>query len=300
MERKKVAVIGMGRIGGAFARILKKKGHLVEGWDKNAKKVRSQKKLEEVVSEADFVFLCVPSNALREVLQKIQKKVQKKTILVCLAKGIETKSLKIPEQILGEFDCGMGYAILGGPLLAEELLKKQGGVGLVGSSKKKIFLELKKILKGTGVSLVYSRDTYGVSLGGVLKNIYSLAFGIASALSWGGNMKGWFFVQALREMSGIAKALGGNGKIATDIGVLGDVAACSLSPHSHNRKAGEVLLKKGRGKLKTEGIISAPSLFKALGGRVREFPILFALQKILEKKSSPQEAYEKLVRDIES
>jgi len=40
-------------------------------WDKDASKISGQKLLSEMISSADFVFLCIPSWAMREAVTSI-------------------------------------------------------------------------------------------------------------------------------------------------------------------------------------------------------------------------------------
>jgi len=292
--KKVVGIVGAGRIGNALARAARTGGHEVRVWDKDEKKLKKKRTLQETISGADVVFLCVPSGALRSVLKSLGGILDEKAVLVSLSKGIERRTLKIPAQILEEFSRGSGYAILGGPMLAEELNAGEGGIGVLGCKNRRIFSAVGDLLRDGGVKLIYARDPYSVSLAGVLKNIYSLPFGIAGALSWGGNRKGWMLVQSVKEMSEVARLLGGNANVVSGPAGLGDLSACILSSHSHNRRAGEQLVRRGRFPENAEGVVSAPSLFKVLEKDVEGLPVLSSLKKVFREKKRAREVFEEL------
>jgi glycerol-3-phosphate dehydrogenase (NAD(P)+) len=294
-----IAVIGAGRIGNAFARIFKKKGYSVELWDKEEGRVRGQRSLFEVVSGADVVFLCVPSWALREVCALIRNALKDGVFVISTAKGIEKNTLKTPDEIMAEFLNKKGIGMLGGPMLAEELDLNHVGVGVVGSVNKEVYKTVEVLFQNTPVRILYSKDVHGVALGGILKNVYALAFGIADGLEWSGNAKGWLLVASMNEMSRLAWTLGGRKKTIEGIAGLGDLGTCGFSEYSRNRQAGQDVLEDGIFDEKSEGVVSAPSLFSIVGRRVKKFEILNALRYIIEERKNPRETFQDLLKNIQ-
>ena len=294
-----IAVIGAGRIGNAFARIFKKKGYTVELWDKEEGKVRGQKSLFEVVSSADLIFLCVPSWALREVCGLIKSAVRSGVYIISTAKGVEKETLKTPDEIIGEFFHKKMFGMLGGPMLAEELDLNHVGVGMIGSANKEVYKAMCVLFQDTSVQMLYSKDIHGVALGGILKNVYALAFGIADGLGWSGNAKGWLLVESMNEMSRLAWTLGGKKRTIAGIAGLGDLATCGFSEYSRNRQAGQDVLEDGKFDIQSEGVVSVPSLFSIVGKKVKKFEILNALRGIIDERKDPREIFQNLLKHIQ-
>lgn len=298
MAQNNIAIIGAGRIGNAFGRIFRKKGYDVELWDKEEGRVRGQKSLFEVVSDADVIFLCVPSWALREVCGLIKSAVRDGVFVISTAKGIEKNTLKTPDEIIGEFFHKKMFGMFGGPMLAEELDLNHVGVGVIGSANKNVFEMTKALFHDTPVRILYSKDMHGVALGGILKNVYALAFGIADGLEWSGNAKGWLLVQSMNEMSRLAWTLGGRKRTIEGVAGLGDLGTCGFSEYSRNRKAGQDVLEDGKFDIQSEGVVSAPSLFLIVGKKTKKLEILNALREIIDERKNPREVFKNLLTHI--
>lgn len=296
--QKKIAIVGAGRIGTALSRIFEEKKYDVSLWDKEEGKIPGQKDIAEIVSEADIVFLCVPSWALREVCGLISKSVPHDAVIVSMAKGIERDTLKTPEQIMGEFFPIKTFGMIGGPMLAEELNLDHVGVAMLGYRGERVREEIEEAFRDTSVRVKSTKDMHGVALGGVLKNVYALAFGIVDGLKWSGNAKGWLLVESMEEISKLSRVLGGRKKTVLDIAGLGDLATCGFSEYSRNRKAGQDVLEDGKFDIKSEGVISAPSVFVLAKRKTKKLRVLAALQDIIERRKDPREVFKALLENI--
>src|SRR3989344_8378714 len=97
-----VAIIGAGAIGQALAHILdRNKENRLELFDKDPAKVtRAALPLPDVVKEAEVLFLCVPSWAMRGALTEMKSYLSQDAIVVSLAKGIEEEHKKTMDALL--------------------------------------------------------------------------------------------------------------------------------------------------------------------------------------------------------
>ncbi len=283
MTKTKTTIIGAGEIGQVIGKLIYKNTQ-VAFWDKNPKKVKDQIDFNEAVSQADFIFLCTTSDAIRSVLNDAKSYLGKHTAIVSVAKGLEETSSKTMNEVLLEFLPKNRCAILGGAMLAEELTSGQSGFGVVGSSNKELFKKLANLFSKTNLYLEYSDDTQGVALAGVLKNIYAIALGIAEGLKWGDNQKGALVARATNEMATIIKNLGGKHETAYGNAGLGDLLATGLSPHSLNHTAGISLATNKSIKKISEGMRSAPFMLKRIEKYKLSLPIFSDLEKILASK----------------
>ncbi len=303
---KKIVIIGAGEIGQAIGKILQnKKGIIIEFWDKKPIKVSGQKFTAKIISstnfpgkDADFLFLCVPSWAIGSALTKARAQFNKRTIVISLAKGIEEKTLKTMDGLLEELlPDNWPFALLTGPMLAEEISDREAGIGLVSSSQIQIFHALTKLFAKTNLRLEYSADVYGSALVSVLKNIYAIGLGIAEALNLGGNTKGWLTQKALKEMAEIIRILGGCQETVFGLAGLGDLVATGFSPYSSNRELGVLLVNSGEINLKSEGLVSLPSFLRLLSRKrkkIDDFHFLKALQEIILENKNPRIIFKKL------
>jgi len=293
---QKIAIIGAGEIGKALGGVFEKNTDLVEYWDKDVSKMPAEKELSEVVSDADFLFLCIPSWAVREALAAASESLKKEAIVVCLSKGIEKATKKTMEEVLKEFSCTdshtgetcvFKFALLGGPMIAEEIAAGNFSAGVVASESEEVFEKIKPLFEGSNTKLEYSSDVYGVALCGVLKNIYTLLLGMVDGLGSTDNRKGYIAAKAVGEMSEIIEILGGKKETAFSVAGLGDLIATGFSECSHNFCTG-CKIAKGEKDATSEGTNSLSVVLGILGDRANEFPILVALDKTVNKKEDPK------------
>lgn len=305
----KVVIIGAGEIGSAIKSVLSSKKDVeVELRDKNESKIPDQKPLAAIIPSADFVFLCVPSWAMRAAAGGVAPLLNKNAAVISLAKGIEMDSKKTIDDLLEEIlPKKQKFALLSGPMIAEELVQGMGGFGVVASTDREVFEELKKLFIGTKLFVEYSKDVRGVSLAGILKNIYAVGLGIVDGLGWSGDIKGWLTAKAINEMAEVIKILKGKSETALGTAGLGDLVATGFSEYSRNREAGEELIKTKECCLKSEGINSLPVIIELLGlGRAtalsrksEKFPILKSLERIILKRENAEIIFEELIASFE-
>ena len=276
-----VVIVGVGEMGSALGGILKKKEIKVDFWDKSIDLVMGQKALAEIIPSVDFLFFCVPSSAMTEAVKSVLPFLSQRTIIISLAKGIEEASKDTMDKLLEKLlPDNQNFAVLGGPMLAEELSKGMGGVAVVGTKNKINFEKLSGLFENTNLSLEYSGEVRSVALASVLKNIYAIGLGIADGLEWGENQKGWLISKSVQEMAELMTLLGGKQELIYSPAGLGDLIATGYSSYSSNRKVGEAVAKTGE-HLVSEGSKSLPFILGSITGKESEFKILPALNKIL-------------------
>ncbi len=250
-----IAIVGAGALGQAVAHVLReKKSVRCSLYDKDATKIPDQGSLHETVAGALVVFFCVPSWAVREALQEAGEFFADGTLVVVLSKGLEESSSKTMDIVCDEtLPPRALWALLSGPMLARELSEGLPGCGVVASRSREALRILRKVFRGTPLSLSYSTDAHGVALSGVLKNVYSFGIGIADGIRLGNNAKGILVSRALGEMAALVSKLGGKRSTALGVAGAGDFIATCFSPYSRNRMAGERIGATGTLSLTSEG-----------------------------------------------
>jgi glycerol-3-phosphate dehydrogenase (NAD(P)+) len=290
MDKKKVVIVGAGEIGRAIGGALVAVGHRVDYWDSDRTKVEGERPPLETVPEADFVFVCVPSSALRSALMGIYSHLKPGAAVVTLTKGLEDKTNKSAEQLLAEvLPASQSVAVLGGPLLAEEIARGSIGFVVVGTTDRELVKSLTEIFAGSSIRVDGSGDPRAVALAGVMKNIYTLAISFAEALGWGDNARGFLVARALEEMRIMSTKLNLDGGVISGLPGLGDLVATAASKGSRNRQSAEELIKTGKAENRGEGMNSLEPLIFLLGGNLTEFPVLRMVADIVLNHETPAE-----------
>jgi glycerol-3-phosphate dehydrogenase (NAD(P)+) len=96
-------------------------------------------------------------------------------------------------------------------------------------------------------------DVIGVEMAGALKNVYAIAVGMGYSLGIGENTRAMVMARAVREMSKLGEAVGGQRDTFSGLAGMGDLIVTCTSKRSRNRHVGEEL---GSGKTVQE-IIAA-------------------------------------------
>lgn len=295
-----VAIIGAGEIGQALSHVLSKNTEVsINLWDKQEDRVPDQKPLAEVVASANCVFLCVPSWVLRSVAREIAEHLSPTAVVISLAKGIEEKTLKTMDQILAEELPVTLHGVIGGPLIAEELLADLSGIGVLAASDDRLFVRMMPIFLNTNLHIEHNSDIHGVALCGVIKNIYAMGLAMAADLKFGSNFNGWLIKQACYEMGDILTVLGGQRDTAYSSAGLADLVATGSSVYSKNYVSGEEIAEKGATEQKSEGIVSLPQLLELVGTNANTLPLLGALREIIQEKKNAKEALTSLLHNAQ-
>lgn len=291
-----VTIIGAGRIGAALGKIIGATGHKLKIWDNNPAKNLTGGTLAETTQDADLLFLCVPSWAVRSVASAAKLFLKQKTIIVSLAKGLETDSAKTMDLVLTEtLPRDQIFFILGGPMLAENIEAGGLGLGVAASKNKDAFRTLQEIFDQTNIQLEYSPNPRAVAWAGALKNIYAAAMGLADGLSWSENAKGWLAAKSLREMAEVSKIVCGSVEEITSTAGLGDFIATAYSRNSGNRSQGEALATIGQTSKKSEGLNSLPLLNQVLAEKANQFKILKTLTQVIPNPTNLKNIFESLL-----
>jgi glycerol-3-phosphate dehydrogenase (NAD(P)+) len=262
------AVLGAGSWGTAFAKVLADAGHSVTMWARRpgiAAAIREQRvnpdylpalRLPSTVTAtadpraalraADLVVLAVPSQTLRGNLADWASAIDPRATLVSLMKGIELGTLRRMSEVICE-SAGVAadrVVVVSGPNLAAEIAAEQPTATVVACRD----MARAEFVQNT-ITTRYFRpytndDVIGCELGGAVKNVIALAYGMCAALGFGDNTRASLITRGLAETARLGAALGANPLTFAGLAGLGDLVATCSSPLSRNRTFGEHL---GRG-----------------------------------------------------
>jgi glycerol-3-phosphate dehydrogenase (NAD(P)+) len=200
----------------------------------------------EALDGADLVVLAVPSQTLRHNLADWSRAIVADATLVSLMKGIELGSSKrMSEVIMESASVPPGrVAVVSGPNLAAEIAAEQPAATVVACVDADRAGLVQRSISTRYLRPYTNEDVIGCELGGAVKNVIALAYGMANALGFGDNTKATLITRGLAETARLGVALGADPLTFAGLAGLGDLVATCSSPLSRNRTFGEHL---GRG-----------------------------------------------------
>jgi glycerol-3-phosphate dehydrogenase (NAD(P)+) len=282
-----VLIIGAGALGASLAKIIPKDHAEVDFWDIDESKCPGGRKpLETLVPAANYIFMCVPSWAMRPAVAQYAALITPLTVVVSLAKGLESPTAKTMYEVCVEvLPPNQPVALMGGAMLAHEIGTGLPGMAVIACTDDAIAANLMALMHGSVLQLSWAGDARSVAIAGVLKNVYAIMLGIGDGLGLGSNTRGWLFAQAVQEILEIGKLLHADASVLLSVAGIGDLVATGLSTQSKNHTAGVQLAQQGRTMLECEGIMSFPSVLQIVGQRP-SLRIMNALEAILVRNQN--------------
>lgn len=263
----KVAILGGGSFGTVIANMVAENGFDVNLWLRDealaahinlahentrylpeyklSSRLFASTSIEEVVKGADIVFVSIPSQSFRQVVRQAREWLKPEQMLVSTTKGIEAQTFSLMSEILREELPLSPVGVLSGPNLAKEVASRQLTATVIASDSSELRSAVQEILHSSYFRVYASSDSYGVELGGTLKNIYAIAAGLSAALGMGENTKSMLMTRSLAEMSRFAVCMGANPMTFIGLAGVGDLIVTCMSPLSRNYRVGYAL---GEGK----------------------------------------------------
>jgi glycerol-3-phosphate dehydrogenase (NAD(P)+) len=326
-EVRRVAVLGAGSWGTAFAKVMADAGREVRLWARRPEVAAAVNErhtnpdyLADIVlpslltattepaaalDGADAVVFAVPSQTLRENLSVWRDLLPPASTLVSLAKGVELGTLLRMSEVI----CEMAHvpphrvAVVSGPNLAREIAAEEPTATVIACSDHDRAVALQQACT-TGYFRSYTNtDVVGCELGGAGKNVIALACGIAAGMGFGDNTMASLITRGLAETARLGVVLGADPLTFSGLAGLGDLVATCSSPLSRNRTFGERL---GRGESLAqaeeanhgqvaEGVKSCLSICQLAARHGVEVPIADAVRRVCHEGLSAAEMGKELI-----
>ena len=319
-------MVGAGAWGTAFAKVLAEAGAQVTIWARRKsvaqainefrvndgslpsvklpERVRATTDIAEAADGAELVAIAVPSQTLRGNLAEWAGAFAPDSTLISLMKGIELGTTKRMSQVIVE-TAGVHpsrVVVVSGPNLAPEIAAEQPAATVVAG----IDLHRARSVQHA-IALPYlrpytSEDVVGCEMGGAVKNVIALAYGMATAMGMGDNTKASLITRGLAETARLGVAMGADPMTFAGLAGLGDLVATCSSPLSRNRTFGEHL---GRGesleaaqastKQTAEGVKSCLAIRDLAVAHGVEMPITEQVERVCHEGVDPRVAVKLLM-----
>ncbi|MGC5329582.1 NAD(P)H-dependent glycerol-3-phosphate dehydrogenase [Micromonospora sp. DT62] len=321
-----VAVLGAGSWGTAFAKILADAGRDVTVWARRqavADTIRAERRnpeylpdvllpsrvtatgdAAEAITGAEQVVLAVPSQTLRGNLAEWTAHLHPDATLVSLMKGIELGTTRRMSEVIVE-TTGVAadrVVVVSGPNLAPEIAAEQPAATVVACTDADRATLVQRSITTPYFRPYTNDDVIGCELGGAVKNVIALAYGIAVAMGFGDNTRAMLVTRGLAETARLGVALGADPLTFAGLAGMGDLVASCSSPLARNRTFGEHL---GRGatleearvatRQTAEGVKSALALRDLARAHAVEMPITEQVELVCHEGMDPRLAVEALM-----
>lgn len=268
-DEPRVAVVGAGSWGTAFATITAEKGIETVLWARRAEladeinarhtnavylpdfelpsSLASTSEMDKAVDGADVVVMAVPSHAFRDVFRQVVPSLDGQAPLVSLTKGIEQGSLKRMTEVMAEEGdvSPERLAVVSGPNLAKEVMRRMPSASVVACGDEERAERLQRLFMAPFFRVYTNPDVVGCELSGAMKNVIAIAAGIADGMGFGDNSRASLITRGLAEVARLGIRLGADPLTFSGLAGMGDLVATCISKLSRNRGVGEEL---GRGR----------------------------------------------------
>ena len=323
-KKYKIGVIGNGSFGTAMANLLVHNGYDVTLYGRNKEaidkmketnmnekylpyvllsdKIKYTNNLSTAVKGRKIVVMAVPTQQFRAVSKKVAKFIEKDTIIVNLAKGIEQGSTDRLSQIAEEVLPKQAYVALSGPTHAEEIVRNYPS-SIVAASKDAESAKLVQDVFMNDRLRVYTQDDLiGVELAGALKNVIAIATGICDGMKFGANARAALMTRAIHEIERMGKVLGAKDATFAGLAGIGDLMVTCTTNLSRNRRCGlfigigldvdEAVKRVGS---TVEGFFTAEAVCELADKENIDMPICQLTNKVLKGELEINEAFETLM-----
>ncbi len=194
---------------------------------------------DEAADCADVIVMAVPSHSFRQVLTDLRQSLRPWVPIVSLVKGLEQGTTLRMSQIIEEVMPGHPAGILAGPNIAREVAQGYAAAAVIAMPDQHLSTRLAQLFRTQRFRVYTTDDVIGVEMAGALKNVYAIAVGMGYSLAIGENTRAMVIARALREMTKLGVAMGGQPETFPGVAGLGDLIVTCTSPRSRNRHVGE-------------------------------------------------------------
>ncbi|WP_020523350.1 NAD(P)H-dependent glycerol-3-phosphate dehydrogenase [Catelliglobosispora koreensis] len=322
----KTAVLGAGSWGTAFAKILSDAGNETVVWARRPEvaqainetgtnpeyfggtplgpHVSATSDAAFALATADLVVLAVPSQTLRANLADWKPFLKPGSTLVSLMKGIELgTTMRMSQVICQTADVPEDrVAVVSGPNLAFEIVAGHPAATVVACTDVARATRVQDAITTPYFRPYTQDDVIGCELGGAVKNVIALAFGIAHSMGLGDNTKATLITRGLAETARLGMALGADPMTFAGLAGLGDLVGTCMSPGSRNRTFGEAL---GRGqtleeaqrttRFTAEGVKSCLAIRDLARAHGVDMPITEQVERVCHEGVDPRLAVKTLM-----
>lgn len=274
-------------------------------FDINQLKITSD--LNAAVRDADYIIFAIPSAFLHQELEKLTEKLENKIIFSAIKGIIPETGLIVGKHFQETYNVPLdNIGVITGPCHAEEVALERLSYLTIACKNEENAEALAQKLRSHYIKCKTSDDIIGTEYAAVLKNIYSVAAGIAHGLGYGDNFQAVLMSNAIREMDAFIHKVYDMKRNINDSAYLGDLLVTGYSVFSRNRTFGSMV---GKGytvksaqmemRMVAEGYYAAKCAFLMNKVVNAHTPIIDTVYNILYLNRDPKKELKKLTEKLD-
>ena len=252
-------------------------------------KIKATSNLADIAG-ADYIFMVVPAQFVRNVLNDLKEYISENAAIVLCAKGIEQSTGKLMSDVVTEILPKSPLVVLSGPTFAHEVARGLPSAVTVASKYQRVTQRLSDAIGLPTFRPYMSRDVVGAEIGGALKNVFAIACGVITGRKMGENARAALITRSLSEMVRFGERYGAERATMMGLCGLGDLILTCSSPQSRNMSLGIAIgegktveeLMTGR-KTVAEGFHTSSVLANICKEEELDLPIVMAVNAILHE-----------------
>jgi glycerol-3-phosphate dehydrogenase (NAD(P)+) len=284
-EQSRVLILGYGEMGHAMQYLLNRQQHL-DIWTRRPINDLPKIALKDIAPNADFVLFCLPTNAHRKVAELLAPQLKKTCICLSMAKGLDESGQTAAQIFSDIFGSKLNYALLYGPMIAEEMCIGRYGFAQLGCNNTETYKHTKQLFHDTNLYIEKTTDITGISWAVILKNVYAILFGITDELQMGDNVRGYLAYAALRELSLIVSNIGGQMSSIYSLAGLADLITTVTSEDSHHHELGRLLARGETLGIDGEGVHTIKMVEKYQLFTSEKYPLFQLITNIIQQPNN--------------
>ena len=263
--------------------------------------------MNHIVENYDILIFAIPSAFLHTELQKLAVSLENKVIFSAIKGIVPETGLIVGEHFHENYKVPFeNIGVITGPCHAEEVAMERLSYLTIACQDQDKAKQVHKLITGRYIKAKLSDDIIGTEYAAVLKNIYSIAAGIAHGLGYGDNFQAVLMSNAIREMKRFIKKVHKMKRNINNSAYLGDLLVTGYSVFSRNRMFGNMIGKGYTVKsamfemsMVAEGYYATKSAYEINQENKAKTPIIDAVYNVLYDKKEAKDEFLKLTNKLD-
>jgi glycerol-3-phosphate dehydrogenase (NAD(P)+) len=263
--------------------------------------------INEMVKYADILIFSIPSAFVKAELDKITEDYTSKIVFSAIKGIIPESGLIVGEHFNKILNVPIeNIGVITGPCHAEEVAMERLSYLTIACVDEKKAQLVSKYLASHYIKTKISDDIIGTEYAAMLKNIYSIAAGIAHGLGYGDNFQAVLMSNSIREIKRFIKKVHKMKRNINNSAYLGDLLVTGYSVFSRNRMFGNMIGKGYTVKsammemsMVAEGYYATKSAYLLIEKNKAKTPIIDAVYQILYQNKNPKIVFKNLTELID-
>lgn len=262
--------------------------------------------INKIVEDSDILVLAIPSAFLPKIFNELKSDLKNKYILSGIKGIVSEENLLVVEYLNRHFNVPYDMVgVISGPCHAEEVAQEKLSYLTIAGMDEDRVSKFAQLVESDYIYTTLSDDIWGTEYSAVLKNVISIAAGIAHGLRYGDNFQAVLISRAIQEIKRFVDAVHPIDRDIKSPAYLGDLLVTAYSQFSRNRMFGTMIgkgysVKAAQWEMNmiAEGYYAAKSIHAINENYGVSMPISDTVYTILYEDTSPLRAVAKLARKL--